>query len=87
MTNIFHTCNVLIIIRIAYFVKLFKRKTVETAQRAVALAQSAYTNGQATYLNVMDAQDKLDMVWLNFVNVNFEYLSAYYDWELAVGVK
>jgi outer membrane protein TolC len=51
------------------------------------LAQTAYTNGQATYLNVMDAQDKLDMVWLNFVNVNFEYLSAYYDWELAVGIR
>jgi len=60
-------------------------RTVETARRAVALAQSAYSNGQATYLNVMDAQDKLDMVWLNFANVNFEYLSAYYDWELAVG--
>jgi outer membrane protein TolC len=51
------------------------------------LAQTAYVNGQATYLNVMDAQDKLDMVWLNFVNVNFEYLSGYYDWELAVGIK
>ena len=60
-------------------------RTVETARRAVALAQTAYTNGQATYLTVMDAQDKLDMVWLNFTNVNFEYLSAYYDWELATG--
>jgi outer membrane protein TolC len=60
-------------------------RTLEIAQRAVALAQAAYTNGQATYLTVMDAQDKLDMVWLNFVNVNFEYHSAYYDWELAVG--
>ena len=62
-------------------------RTVETAQRAVALAQAAYSNGQATYLNVMNAQDKLDMTWLNFANVNFEYLSAYYDWQLATGVK
>jgi len=62
-------------------------RTVETARRAVALAQSAYTNGQATALTVADAQDKLDLVWLNFVNVNFEYLSAYYDWELATGNK
>jgi outer membrane protein TolC len=60
-------------------------RTVETAQRAVALAQAAYSNGQATYLNVMDAQDKLDLVWLNFANIGFEYLSAYYDWELAAG--
>ncbi|MCL1837618.1 MAG: TolC family protein [Treponema sp.] len=60
--------------------------TVETARRAVSLAQSAFTNGQATYLTVMDAQDKLDLVWLNFINVNFEYLSAYYDWELATGL-
>jgi len=62
-------------------------RTVETARRAVALAQAAYTNGQATYLTVADAQDKLDLVWLNFANVNFEYLSAYYDWELATGIK
>ena len=62
-------------------------RTVETARRAVALAQAAYLNGQTPYLNVMDAQDKLDMVWLNFANVNFEYISAYYDWELAIGVR
>jgi len=62
-------------------------RTVETAQRAVELAQAAYTNGQATYLTVTDAQDKLDLIWLNFVNVNFEYFSAYYDWELATGIK
>ena len=60
-------------------------RTVETARKAVALAQSAYSNGQATYLTVADAQDKLDLVWLNFANVNFEYLSAYHDWELAAG--
>ena len=59
--------------------------TVETARRAVALAQSAYTNGQVTYLSVVDAQDKLDQVWLNFANIDFEYLSALYDWELALG--
>jgi len=62
-------------------------KTVETARRAVTLAQTAYANGQATYLNVMDAQDKLDMVWLSFANSGYEYLSAYYDWQLAVGEK
>jgi outer membrane protein TolC len=62
-------------------------QTVETARRAVSLTQNAYVNGQATYLNVLDAQNKLDLVWLNFVNVNFEYLSAYYDWELATGAN
>ena len=62
-------------------------RTAETARRAVALAQSAYTNGQATYLTVADAQDKLDLVWLNFANIGFEYLSAYYDWELATGAR
>jgi outer membrane protein TolC len=62
-------------------------RIVETARRAVALAQAAYSNGQATYLTVVDAQDKLDQVWLNFANVVFEYLSAYYDWELAVGIQ
>ena len=62
-------------------------RTVETARRAVALAESAYINGQATYLTVTDAQDKLDLVWLNFANIGFEYLSAYYDWELAAGIR
>jgi outer membrane protein TolC len=62
-------------------------RTVETARRAIALAQAAYTNGQATYLSVVDAQDKLDMVWLNFANIGFEYLSAFYDWELATGIN
>jgi outer membrane protein TolC len=62
-------------------------RIVETARRAVALAQTAYSNGQTTYLTVVDAQDKLDQVRLNFANVVFEYLSAFYDWELAAGVK
>jgi outer membrane protein TolC len=61
--------------------------TVETARRAVALAQRAYANGQATYLAVIDAQDKLDLVWLNFANIGYEFMSAIYDWELAVGLK
>jgi len=62
-------------------------RTVETARRAVEPAQTAYLNGQATYLPVVDVQDKLDQVWLGFANVNFEYLSAYYDWELAAVIK
>jgi len=62
-------------------------RTVEVARRAVSLAQTAFANGQTTYLNVIDAQDKLDMVWLNFVNNNYVYMSAYYDWELAAGIK
>ena len=61
--------------------------TVETARRTVALAQRAYANGQATYLAVIDAQDKLDQVWLNFANIGYEFLSAIYDWELAVGLQ
>lgn len=62
-------------------------RTVETARRAVALAQAAYINGQTAYLTIADAQDKLDLVWLNFANIGYEYFCAYYDWELAVGIK
>jgi outer membrane protein TolC len=62
-------------------------RTVEVARRAVTLAETAYTNGQATLLTVADAQDRLDQVWLNFANADFEYLSAYYDWERAAGIK
>jgi len=62
-------------------------RTVETATRAVALAQSAFSNGQATNLTVVDAQDRLDLVWLNFAFLGFEYLSAYYDYELSLGLS
>ncbi|MDR1287061.1 MAG: TolC family protein [Treponema sp.] len=57
----------------------------EMAGRAVALAQSAYTNGAGTRLSVSDAQDKLDKARLGLENALFEYHCVYYDWELATG--
>jgi outer membrane protein TolC len=57
----------------------------EMAERAVALAQSAYTNGIGTRLSVSDAQDKLDKARLGLQNALFERHCVYYDWELAAG--
>ena len=60
---------------------------VDTAGRAVAMAQTAYANGLATQLSVAEAVNKLDQARLGLQNAIFEYRSALYDWELAAGTK
>jgi outer membrane protein TolC len=63
-------------------------RLIETmAGRAVALAQTAYTNGAATQLSVTEAINKLDQASLGLQNALFEYRYAYYDWELAAGLE
>jgi outer membrane protein TolC len=62
-------------------------RLIETmARRAVALAQTAYTNGTATQLSVTEAINKFDQASLGLQNALFEYRCAYYDWELATGL-
>jgi outer membrane protein TolC len=58
----------------------------ETARRAVALSQSAYTNGLTTQLTVAEAINRLGTAQLGVQSAIFEYRSAYYDWELAAGM-
>jgi outer membrane protein TolC len=60
---------------------------VDTAQRAVTMSQTAYANGLATQLSVAEAVNRLDQARLGLQNAIFEYRSAFYDWELAVGVR
>jgi outer membrane protein TolC len=55
------------------------------AKRAVALAQSSFTNGVATQLSVAEAINKHDQASLGLQNALFEYRSIYYDWELMTG--
>jgi outer membrane protein TolC len=62
------------------------RLITETAQRAVALSQTAYTNGLATQFTVTEAVNRLGETQLGLQSAIFEYRSAYYDWELAAGL-
>ena len=45
---------------------------VEEAEKAVFLAESLYTNGKATQLEVLDAQLALEVAKTNMVNYLFE---------------
>jgi outer membrane protein TolC len=56
-----------------------------TARRAVALSQSSYANGVITRLTVAEAINRLGEAQLGLESAIFEYLSLYYDWELAAG--
>ena len=59
----------------------------DTAKRAVAMSHTAYANGLATQLSVAEAVNKLDQARLGLQNAIFEYRCAWYDWELATGVR
>jgi outer membrane protein TolC len=62
------------------------RLITETAQRAVTLSQTAYTNGLTTQFTVTEAVNRLGEAQLGLQSAIFEYRSASYDWELAVGM-
>ncbi|MDR1506320.1 MAG: TolC family protein [Treponema sp.] len=63
------------------------RLIVSTAERAVALSQTAYSNGLTTQFNVAEAVNRLGEARLGSESAVFEYLSAYYDWELSGGIN
>lgn len=56
------------------------------AQRALELAQGAYTAGMATQLSVSEAASRRDQARLGLQQAIYEYRAAYYDWNLATGM-
>ncbi|MDR1575543.1 MAG: TolC family protein [Treponema sp.] len=56
-----------------------------SARRALALAQTAFTNGLVTQLSVTEAAKRLDEASLGLQSAVCEYRLAYYDWEVASG--
>ncbi|QQO11422.1 TolC family protein [Breznakiella homolactica] len=60
--------------------------TESMAARAAELSQNAYANGLVTQLSVNQAVDNLNQASLGFQNAIYEYLVAWYDWELAAGL-
>ncbi|ULQ58569.1 TolC family protein [Brucepastera parasyntrophica] len=60
--------------------------TESMAQRAVSLSRNAYANGLVTQLSVNQAIDNLSQASLGFQNAIYEYLVAWYDWDLATGM-
>jgi outer membrane protein len=59
--------------------------TRETAGRAFAIAESGVSSGLVTQLELKDARLYLDNARLGYYSATWEYLSAWFDWQLALG--
>jgi len=77
--------NVRLRLKEAYFRILSADKTRETARRALEIATSSADNGMATQLELADSRVQLELAVLNFYTATYDYLDAYYDWQLAIG--
>jgi outer membrane protein TolC len=77
--------NVRLRLKEAYFRILSAEKTSETARRAFEIAQTSADNGMATQLELDNSRVQLELAVLNFYTATYDYLDAYYDWQLAVG--
>jgi outer membrane protein TolC len=61
-------------------------RLIETAaRRALALSQTAFTNGIVTQLSVTDAANRMDEASLGLQSAVCDYRLAWYDWEIASG--
>jgi outer membrane protein TolC len=60
-------------------------KSLQTAEKAFQIAESSTANGLATQLELKDARLLYDQAKVNYYAAVFDYLSAYYDWELSIG--
>lgn len=61
------------------------RKSVDTAQRAFEIAEARIQNGLATQVELKDSRVFLDQAQLNYYSAIYDYLNAFFDWELATG--
>ena len=77
--------NVRLRLREAYSRILSADKTRETARRAFEIATTSADNGMATQLELADSLVQLELAVLNFYVATYDYLDAFYDWQLAIG--
>ncbi len=60
--------------------------TLETAEKAFEIAENSNKNGLATQLELKDARVGFDQATLNYYAAVYDYLEAYFDWQLANGI-
>jgi outer membrane protein TolC len=60
-------------------------KNIQTARRAYDIAETRVDNGLATQLEFRESRIDLDRAQVNFYIAIFDYLEAYFDWQLANG--
>jgi outer membrane protein TolC len=61
-------------------------KSVLAAQRAFDIAESRAENGMATQLELKDSRIFLDQAKINNLTARFDFLKAYYQWQLTTGL-
>jgi outer membrane protein len=61
------------------------RKSVNVAQRAFELAQSQAESGLITQVELKENRVALDQAQVNYYTAIYDYLEAYFDWEMATG--
>jgi outer membrane protein TolC len=61
-------------------------KNVNSAERAFEIAEIRVQNGLATQLELKDSRVFLDRARLNYYRAIYDYLSAYFDWEITTGI-
>ena len=60
-------------------------KNVETAHRAFEIAESRAENGLSTQLELKDSRLLLDQAIVTHLTAHFDFLKAYYEWQLITG--
>ena len=60
-------------------------KAVQTARRAFEIAETRVDNGLSTQVELKDSRLAFDEAELAYYSAIFDYLNAYFNWELATG--
>jgi hydrophobic/amphiphilic exporter-1 (mainly G- bacteria), HAE1 family len=63
------------------------QKAMETAKKAFEIAQVSANSGLATQLELKDTRLVFDQARLNTYMAAFDYLQAYFNWQLVIGNK
>lgn len=60
-------------------------KAMQSAQRAFEIAETRVDNGLSTQVELKDSRVSLDLAQIEYLRSIYDYLSAYFEWELATG--
>ncbi len=63
-----------------------QEKNIDQAQKAVRIAQTRFTSGVGTQLELLDAQVAMTRAQTNYAQAIYDYLVAKADWQYAVGL-
>lgn len=77
--------NIYLRLRESHQRNLSARMNLTTVEKAYHIAQISADNGLATQLELKDARVLYDQTKLGYYSAIFDYLSAYFDWQLATG--